>query len=351
MLIVVLVLATLMTGFWLVLMSMAQRDDWIAAAYNKALDNLTAINKLLLKDTAKQAKLSEYHGALAVIMKTFGGGNSDKEIAKLRLQNERLQSGDFKSLGVLIIPGYVLLRKAGAIKRGSIHKTILTKSLELYGKKHAGNKTNHLLAKLLSYPIIGVALSLILGVVIMGLGSRTVGLAILGIGTLLVLVLVYAMYDEVSDQANKRREAIARQFPAMVSKLALLTTSGMIMERAWKETAYSQSLELYKEMQRTAEELDNLVSPQAAYGGFISRCNTKETAKLASAIMQNLSKGNAEIGILLKGIAKEAWLERRHTAKRDSEKANSKLMIPTMLLFLAILVMLMVPVVMNFQGL
>jgi tight adherence protein C len=93
------------------------------------------------------------------------------------------------------------------------------------------------------------------------------------------------------------------------------------------------------------------VPPDAAYGNFITRCSTKETAKLASAILQNLSKGNAEIGKLLQSMAKEAWLERRHTAKRDSEKANSKLMIPTMLLFLAILVMLMVPVAMNFSGL
>lgn len=173
----------------------------------------------------------------------------------------------------------------------------------------------------------------------------------MGIGTILVLVLVYAMYDEANDQAAKRRAAISRQFPNTVSKLALLVTSGMIMDRAWRETAYSQDLELYQEMRRTAEELDNLVKPEVAYEGFINRCNTKETAKLASAIIQNLSKGNAEIGRLLQEMAREAWQERRHMAKRDSENANSKLMIPTMLLFVAILVMLMVPVAMNFSAL
>lgn len=50
-------------------------------------------------------------------------------------------------------------------------------------------------------------------------------------------------------------------------------------------------------------------------------------------------------------MAHDAWQERRHTAKRDSEKANSKLMIPTMLLFVAILVMIMVPVALNFASL
>jgi len=350
MLIVVLVLATLMMGFWLILMSMTQRDDWVAAAYNKVLDNLSTINKLRLKDTAQQEKLAEYHGAIARIMKLFLTANSEKECKKLEKQNIQLQKGNLKSLSILIMPGYALLRRFEAINRGSIHKTILTKSLELYGKKHARDKTKQLMAKLLSYPIIGVAFSLALGAVIIGFGNTMAGIAILSIGTILVLVLVYAMYDEVSDQVRKRREAIIRQFPAMVSKLALLATSGMIMDRAWKETAYSQDLELYKEMRTTAEELDNLVSPQAAYGGFVSRCNTKETTKLASAIIQNLSKGNAELGNLLRGIAKEAWLERRHNAKRDSEKANSKLMIPTMLLFLSILIMIMVPVALNFSS-
>lgn len=351
MLIIVLALATILAAAWLVLMSMTIKDDWIAAAYNKVLDNLGAINKLRLKDAAKKEKLADYHGIIAVIMKSISGSGSDKEIAKLEQQNAQLQRGRLKALRVFVMPGYVLQRKVETINRGGIHKTILTKNLELYGRKHAENKTKQLLAKLLSYPIIGVAVSLALGAAVMAYGNTTIGLGILGVGTVIVLVLVYAMYDELNDQAKKRREAIERQFPNVVSKLALLVTSGMIMDKAWKETAYSQEFVLYKEMQATSLELDNLVSPEAAYGAFIDRCNTKETAKLASAIMQNLSKGNAEIGVLLKDIAKEAWSERRHTAKRDAEKANSKLMIPTMLLFVAILVILMVPVVMNFSGL
>lgn len=351
MLIIVLVIATGLLAVWFAFLSMVNNDDWIAAAYNKVLDNMETIEKLQLKDASKREKLAEYHGVAAKFMKLFLGGNSEKEIAALTEQNSQLQSGNLKKVSVFAMPGYVLLRRYDAIGKGGMHKAILTKNLELYGKKHAANKTKQLMAKLFSYAVIGVACSLLLGAAVMGMGSITAGAGILGIGTALVLVLVYAMYDEVNDRANKRRDAIARQFPNVVSKLALLVTSGMIMDRAWKETAYSRNDELYVEMQRTSEELENLVSPEAAYGGFINRCNTKETAKLASAIMQNLSKGNAEIGRLLKDLAKEAWSERRHTAKRDSEKANSKLMIPTMLLLLAILVMIMVPVAMNFSAL
>jgi len=351
MLIVIMIIATLLTVAWLMLLGRVTREDWIAAAYGKVFGNMAAIDRLRREDVAKRKKLSGYRGIAALGMAMLLGGSSEKRVGKLERESISLQQGDLGSVNVLDMPGYVLLREFDAIGKGGIHKTIMEKSYELYGKKHAGYKAKHLLAKLLSYPIIGLAATLMLGALITGTGNATIGMAVLGIGCALVLVLVYAMYDELGDKVRKRRYAISKQFPNVVSKLALLVTSGMVMDRAWKETAYSQDQELYMEMRKTSEELDNLVSPEAAYSNFLNRCNTKETTKLAAAIMQNLSKGNMEIGRLLKDMAHEAWQERRHTAKRDAEKANSKLMVPTMLLLLAILVMLMVPVALNFTAL
>jgi len=351
MLIVILILSSALIFAWLVLLGMANNEDWVSAAYNKVLGNITAIEKLHAKDAKKREKLGQYHGVVHAVMRLFLSGDSAKAIKNLERSSSSIQSGNLSSVSQFAMPGYVLQRKYDSIGKSAIHKAIMTNCLELYGKKHADNKAAQLLAGLLSYPIIGIGLLLGIGTLVMAVGDTNTGAAILGIGIIVVLVLVYAMYDQLNDMIRKRREAIRRQFPNVVSKLALLVTSGMIMDRAWQETAYSQSGELYLEMRKTSKELDNLVSPDDAYGGFLDRCNTKETAKLASAIMQNLSKGNAEIGRLLKDMAHEAWQERRHMAKRDAEKANSKLMIPTMLLLLAILVLIMVPVAMNFSSL
>jgi len=349
--IAILVIATITLIAWMFLLGRVDRDDWILAAYAKIIDNHDAIGTLQAKDRRNTDKLSAYSGTVLSVMRIVPGVSSEKKISKLEQETACLQKGDLRSINPLIMPGYVLQREIEAIGKGGVHKTILSKSFEIYGKKHAVNKTKQILAKILSYPLLGVACTLSLGVVLLGSGNISLGMGIIAVGTALILVIVYAIYDDLSDRVKKRRSAISKQFPNVVSKLALLVTSGMIMDRAWKETAYSQESELYQEMRKTSKELDNLVSPESAYSNFINRCNTKESAKLASAIMQNLSKGNAEIGKLLKGIAREAWQERRHTAKRDAEKANSKLMIPTMLLFLAILVMLMVPIAMNFSGL
>jgi len=350
-LIIVTAVATVLLAVWLLLLSRVSREDWTAAAYNKVLDNRMEEDRLRVKDAAQARTLGQYHGIAAKVMGLFLGGNSEKKIAKLQEQSQTLQGGNLRSVSLFEMPGYALQRMVPAIGYGTLHKKLLFNCTELYGKKYAASKARQVMARMLSYPIIGVAVSLAVGSLFCGLGNYTGGLEVIGIGSLLVLVLTYAIYDEVSDQLNKRRAAIARQYPNILSKLALLVTSGMILDRAWRETAESQDQELYLEMRKTADELSNLVDPTTAYTNFINRCNTKETTKLASAIIQSQSKGNAEIGSLLKSMAHEAWQERRHTAKRASEAANSKLMIPTMLLFIAILVMIMVPVALNFSGL
>lgn len=348
---IVLIMATVLIVFWLLQLGKVEREDWIIAAYNKILDNQQKIEKLREKIQKKEAKLEKYHGFVGKVMAVLLKDDSAKEIRKMQKENQELQQGNLKSINIFVMPGFALQRRFDQIGKGELQRKLISQYTELYGKKYAPERAKQLAAKMLSYPIIGVAAALLLGVLLVSFGNKTGGLAVMLIGSLLVLVIVYALYDEVADQVKKRRAAISRQFPNVVSKLALLVTSGMIVDKAWKQTANSQDLTLYREMRKTADELDNLVEPSAAYTNFLSRCNTKETTKLASALIQSQSKGNAEIGILLKGMAHDAWQERRHTAKRDSEKANSKLMIPTMLLFVAILVMIMVPVAMNFMSL
>ena len=351
MLFVVQALATVLAVVWLILLFMVTTEDWMAAAYARVVDIRLEVARLQKEDEERAAELAKYHGVMAKVMGLFLGGSSEKRIKKLNRESEALQAGRLGSLSAFAMPGYVLFNRIDAIGHGTAHKALLSKYSELYGRKYAPNMTKQLMAQLLSYSILGVAGSLAVGSLIASAAGSAMGALITLLGTAMVLVLVYAMYDEVGDRLNKRRAAIARQFPNVVSKLALLVSSGMIMDRAWRETAMSQSGELYQEMRLTASELSNLVEPTAAYTSFINRCNTKETTKLASAIIQNQSKGNAEIGMLLRDMSHEAWQERRHTAKRDSEAANSKLMIPTMLLFVAILVMIMVPVALNFANL
>lgn len=347
---IVLIVASVLTVCWIVLLFMARNEDWMLAAQGCLRNNQIQIQTLEKKKIRNQKKLTEYYGIAKTVMSVFYKTEFDKEIRKLKKKNEQLRSGNFKSVFSGDLPGYVMLRMYGRLETTGFYRKLTASYYELYGPNRPDVPAKRLLAKSISYLMIGVAMTLICGAIVMVLFDALPGIGIMTVGTTIVVVLVYAMYDEVMDRAGKRRAEIIRQFPNVVSKLAILVTSGMIMKQAWDETAASNEGELYQQMRITSRRLDNLESPETAYGGFIDRCNTKETTRLASAIMQNQSKNNDQINVLLRQMAAEAWDERRNLAKRNSENATSKLMIPTMLLFVSILVMLMVPVVISFSS-
>lgn len=96
-------------------------------------------------------------------------------------------------------------------------------------------------------------------------------------------------------------------------------------------------------------DFDNNVSPVEAYSKFISRCSNTYTTKLATAIIQNISKGNSEIVTLFRQLNDESWLEHKHNARRMGEKIQSKLLLPTMLMFGGIIILIIVPVMSGFN--
>ena len=117
----------------------------------------------------------------------------------------------------------------------------------------------------------------------------------------------------------------------------------MVMRDAWDKVAATGTGVLYQEMQITKEEFRNGVSELEAYRNFADRCAVKEIRRFSSTMIQNLQKGNAEIAFFLREMADELWEEKKHLAKRKGEAANSRLMLPTGMIFLGILIMIMVP--------
>ena len=162
-------------------------------------------------------------------------------------------------------------------------------------------------------------------------------------------LLGYIPYDSVNAVVSKRQEDIEREFPQVISKMTLLTVAGMEVSQAWRLASASGEGTLYKEMKRVLVDFDNNVSPVEAYSKFISRCSNTYTTKLATAIIQNISKGNSEIVTLFRQLNDESWLEHKHNARRMGEKIQSKLLLPTMLMFGGIIILIIVPVMSGFN--
>lgn len=163
-------------------------------------------------------------------------------------------------------------------------------------------------------------------------------------GVLLAGLAMWYIEELLNDKLSARRDELLADIPQVLSKLTLLVNSGMILREAWEKVAFGGERVIYIEMQATVQEMKNGVAEIDAYRHFADRCAIKQIRRFTSTVIQNMQKGNAEISYFLKEMSDEMWEEKKHLVKQKGEAANSKLLIPTSMIFIGILIMIMVPV-------
>ncbi len=170
---------------------------------------------------------------------------------------------------------------------------------------------------------------------------------------LLVLVLlgtgaVYYYYGTaIEEKIKKRTDEMLSDFSEVVSKLALLVNSGMILNEAWERVACSGETTLYREMRRSVGEIKNGTSSADALYEFGQRCMLPEIKKFASTLIQGINQGNRELAAMLAQQSREVWSMKKQLVRRMGEVANSKLLIPMCITFIGILIMVMIPIFAN----
>ena len=174
-------------------------------------------------------------------------------------------------------------------------------------------------------------------------------------GSLLVFVAVgigaaaaYYYYGTTTQtKIAKRSEAMISQFSDVVSKLALLVNSGMILREAWERTAYSKEGVIYEEMRQSVITMQNGAAETDALFAFGQRCMAPEIRKFSSTLIQGVTKGNSDLAQLLTQQSTEGWEMKKQYVPRQGELANNKLLMPMCLTFIGILIMVIVPVFTN----
>ena len=177
-----------------------------------------------------------------------------------------------------------------------------------------------------------------------------------GLANDILATLVVAMFSALAfyyfgtltaEKIMKRSEVMLRDFSDVVSKLALLTNAGMILREAWEEVSKNGDSALYEEMQLSVIQMQNGMSDVDAIYAFGVRCVIPEIKKFTSTIVQGMVKGNSELTAMLQEQSSEVWSIKKQNVRRQGEKANSKLMIPMMLMLVGILVMVIIPIFAN----
>jgi hypothetical protein len=179
------------------------------------------------------------------------------------------------------------------------------------------------------------------------------------IATPIIVLFIYMVKDkDLHKLVEEREEQMRVDYPDIVSALALLVGAGMTVPNAWKKIAYDyrkrkeaggEMRYAYEEMLFTLYEMDSGVIQSAAYERFGRRCRIPCYNKLSTMVSQNIRKGAANLPVLLRAEANDAFDDRKHLARKQGEQAGTKLLAPMMLLLVITMVVIMVPAVQQFM--
>lgn len=252
---------------------------------------------------------------------------------------EALEEKDFPFKEVYFV-GYAILETINYQYKSSRDRKQRKELTVLYGEKYAEY-----------YMRVTYSQKLTIAFTVLTLAVPMYGLANSFITMIVMLVFAgtaYYYFDTlISKRILARSDEMLSEFSDVVSKLALLTNSGMIMREAWELVSENGDTELYKEMKKSVEEMHNGTSEADALYRFGNRCIIPEIKKFTSTIIQGMEKGNSELSAMLQGQSAEVWRIKRQLVKRQGEQAASKLLFPMLLMFLGILVIVIIPVFAN----
>lgn len=287
----------------------------------------------------------------------------DKQIADYQKAEEAYLSG--RSLTIIdgiSMFGYQLLTDLNVNAESGMFRKLM-RSCEKSGyeeldrfqvtgeRKNSSIYAYYLIASLVSYAFVGVLLAFFFVLLMLYVGNPITSALIVALACFAGLMLAgYLPLDELNTRAKKRQEAIDREFPDAISKIALLVTAGMTILRAIEETANSDTNTMCTELKRVIKDINQAATMEEAMLRLQSRCSNKYLDKMVSVVSKSYVAGNANLADNLRAINAECWLEKKHSARRMGEAVQNKLFIPTMLMFVGILIVIIVPAMSSFNG-
>ncbi len=178
---------------------------------------------------------------------------------------------------------------------------------------------------------------------------------------LLALVAVigswWAVDNDLTKKYRKRDQLLRIDYSEFVSKLQLLISSGMTLRGAFErmEADYRNSLinglsekYVYEELSICLKRLRDGASESEVYLLFGNRCGLMSYKKLMTLLVQNLKKGTGGLLNSLDYESRIAFEERKHLARRLGEEAQTKLLLPMIMMLSVVMIIILVPAYFSF---
>jgi tight adherence protein C len=245
---------------------------------------------------------------------------------------ERAGKKDYP-LGRLLIAGLFLMELSGYRYATSYDRRICGYMAQIYGSEEAEVHLRLYWASRILYIILSCAFICMLAF----LSKPDAGLLFFAL--VLLGCVLYLTDKDVKKRLEKKKTLLKLDFPDFVNRLALLINAGMTMEGAWKKIVLESrkpDSPLYRELLHVIKDIESGKPEFQAYEAFAKRCAVPEITRFVSVIVQNLRKGGAQLVSILRICAGECWHMRKNAARKMGEEASTKMLLPIMLIFIAI---------------
>lgn len=163
----------------------------------------------------------------------------------------------------------------------------------------------------------------------------------------ITLVLIYMPIDNLIQLKKKRLSLIRKELPKLVLKLNLLCNAGLTLSKSFEHIIKENENFFQKELSSIYKQVKEGKTFIECGKKFINTYKQKELIYFFRIITQAQMQGSRSFLQQLEALRMELQFSRLNNAKKQSEMADAKLLLPLTMVFVGIMLIVIVPVFMS----
>lgn len=168
-----------------------------------------------------------------------------------------------------------------------------------------------------------------------------------------------SMGSRLHQRVLDRERQMMLDYPQIISKFVLYMGAGLSIRSSFikigedygkKKEEGQKERGAYEEILLVCRELGSGVPEPEAYARFGVRCRSRQYTRLCTLLTQNIKKGNQELLSVMQQEAQASFEERRSTARKLGEEAETKLLLPMVLMLAITMLIIIIPAYYSFAA-
>lgn len=161
---------------------------------------------------------------------------------------------------------------------------------------------------------------------------------------IVAVILGYYRIYKLKEKGDKRDDSLKDSYFGFVNRLTIHIGAGLTMQDALRAVVSCEdNTYLRGEVEYALNRVSSGVSERVAYIDLGNSIGLQEYIRLMSLIVQNLAYGNSNLIKLLNDEIKDTFYIKREHIRKKGEKASEKLLLPTSILLILVIIIVMYP--------